>query len=193
MEWNQRLAALHEAELPDSDEVRNRELRHQLVRRLLDGPVLYFEQLTEQEMAYLTSQRRFLLDEIECATGLVAEIRQEGIALLDPYGDCADVGLPEVGTRGHATLLLAEWLATRLRNAMADGVSWDDVDQHLIELVITHREHWRKGVEQPAVRQSLAKEVIHRLEALGLVEFCLGRIFPRPAIARYALQREIRN
>lgn len=193
LDWNERLAVLHETELPDSDEVRNRELRHQLVRRLLDGPVLYFHQLTEQEMSYLTSQRWYLLDEIEHATGLVAEIRQEGIALLDPYGDCSDVGLPEVGTRGHVTLLLAQWLASRLRDGVADGVTWADVDQTLSQLVDVHRAHWRKGVDQPAVRQALATEVIFRLEALGLVEIRRGEIQPRPAIARYALQEDVEN
>ena len=46
----------------------------------------------------------------------------------------------------------------------------------------------KRGVEQPAVRQELMRDVLHRLEALGLIESRSGKIMPLPAIARYALK-----
>jgi uncharacterized protein (TIGR02678 family) len=187
MQWSDRLAAIHETELPDSDEARNRHIRHQLVRRLLDDPVLYFDQLTEPELDYLTSQRGHLLGEITRATGLEPELRREGIAMLDPVGDLTDTGLPEAGTRGHATLLMAEWLAARLRAGENGSVTWAEVDEHMAALTAQHGDRWRKGIDQLAARESLARDVVYRLEALGLLSIRRGEIVPRPAIARYAI------
>lgn len=196
MEWSERLAALHECDMPDSDEAQNRHLRHRLVTRLIEQSVVYFDQLTERELVYLTNQRNYLLREIESATGLVPEIRREGIALLDEVGDLSDISLPEAGTSGHATLLLAEWLATKLRSAtsesaagaLASGIDLAVVEERMAELAMKHREHWKRGVEQPSVRQAILREALDRLEALGLIEIRRGRVVPRPAIARYALE-----
>ncbi|HEX4131387.1 MAG TPA: TIGR02678 family protein [Pirellulales bacterium] len=196
LEWPERLMTLHECDMPDSDEAQNRYLRHRLITRLLEQPVVYFDQLTERELAYLTNQRNYLLREIEAATGLVPEIRREGIALLDKIGDLSDISLPEAGTLGHATLLLAEWLAAKLRSAASDsaasavgsGIEPTAVEERMVELAMEHREHWKRGVEQPSVRQAILREALDRLEALGLIEIRRGRIVPRPAIARYALE-----
>ncbi len=185
-----RLAALHETEHPDTDEVRNIQLRHQLVRRLLDEPVLYFDQLTQHQGDYLSNQRGYLLGEIVRATGLDPEIRQEGIALLDPYGDATDTGMPEAGTRGHAALLMAEWFAARLRSGQGQAASWEDVDGRFAELTAEHAAQWRRGIDQPAARDALAREVIYRLEALGLLALRRGEIRPLPAIARFAMGAE---
>jgi uncharacterized protein (TIGR02678 family) len=187
MPWEDRLPAVHQTDLPDSDEAQNRELRHRVVRRLLDQPVLYFDELTEHEMAYLANQRSYLLGEIIDATGLVPEIRKEGIALLDPIGDCSDMVLPEAGTRGHATLLVAQWLAERQRSGLALAATWTEVDGYMEHLAREHAGHWRRGVDQPAVRQALGRDVIFQLEALGLVEASSAGVRPRAAIARYAL------
>lgn len=187
MSWADRLAALHETEQPDTDEVHNLQLRHHLVRRLLDEPVLYLDQLTQQQADYLANQRSYILGEVARATGLEPEIRREGIALLDPHGDASDTGLPESGTRGHATLLMAEWFAERLRSGHAQGASWDDIDRHFVELAAAHAAHWRRGVDQPAARESLAREVMFRLESLGLVALRRGQLWPLPAVARFAL------
>jgi uncharacterized protein (TIGR02678 family) len=188
MDWNERLTALHARELPDSDDARNRQLRHQLVRRLLEQPVLYFDQLSEQEMVYLVNQRSYLLGEIEAATALVPEIRQEGIALLDAEGGLSDIALPEAGTLGHATLLLAEWFAQELRADEHVRLEFGRINERMARLADEHRERWKRGVDQPAVRQAIMNEALFRLEGLGLIEVRRGCILPRPAIARYALK-----
>ncbi len=107
----ERLAALTE-ELPaTTDDLRNRQIRHRLTRRLLDEPVLYHDDLDDAELAYLTGQRHAITSRITELTGLVAEVRAEGIAMVDPQDDLTDVRMPETGTEGHVTLLLAEHLA----------------------------------------------------------------------------------
>ena len=85
-----------------------RRLRSRLIRRLLDDPVVYYDELEHGEMDYFNSQRSRLLSQVEQATGMVPEIRKEGVAMLDRRGDATDLGLPEEGTDGHLTLLVAQ-------------------------------------------------------------------------------------
>src|SRR5207253_1579836 len=89
----------------------NQRIRHRLTRQLVDEPVLYYAELDDAERDYLTSQRAAITDRISELTGLVAEIRAEGIAMIDPDDDLTDVRMPDIGTEGHATLVLAEHLA----------------------------------------------------------------------------------
>ncbi len=111
----ERLAALNAEVLPDSDELRNQALRHRLTRRLLDDPVVYYHELTEAERGYLAMQRGQITQRINALTGLVAEARSEGLAMVDPEDDLTDLRMPEAGTNGHATLLVAEYLAAQQR------------------------------------------------------------------------------
>jgi Protein of unknown function (DUF2398) len=102
-----RIAELLADSLLETEDLRNRALRHHLTRRLLDDPVLYYHELT----AYLAGQRPALTRRICELTGLVAEVRAEGIAMVDPHDDLTDVRMPDTGTDGHLTVLLAEHLA----------------------------------------------------------------------------------
>jgi len=110
-EFEERLASIVEEPIPDTEDAQNRQIRVRLVRSLLDNPVLYYESLGERERAYLDRQRGFILRHIADATGLIPEVRAEGIAMVDDRGDMTDLALPEEGTEGHLTLLLAEYLA----------------------------------------------------------------------------------
>src|SRR5699024_2078225 len=103
--------ALHSEPPAYTEEESNRRLRHAVSRRLLCDPVVYYDELPEAERAYLIGQRVQLTRRLAEATGLVPELRAEGIALVDPDDHLTDVRMPEQGTDGHATLLLAEQLA----------------------------------------------------------------------------------
>jgi uncharacterized protein (TIGR02678 family) len=70
---DERLAAVLGEARPDTEDLRNRAVRHRLARRLLDDPVLYYADLTEEELAYLTSQRTHLLRRLADCTGRVPE------------------------------------------------------------------------------------------------------------------------
>jgi uncharacterized protein (TIGR02678 family) len=188
--FEERLAAIVEEPAPDSEDGQNRQIRVRLMRRLLDDPVLYYEDLTPQERGYLDRQRAFLLRHIREATGLTAEVRAEGIALLDHRGDMTDVGLPEEGTDGHLTLLLAEFLANRLRKDPGGSIGFAALRAHTAELIAKHRRHWRKDASAPGADRLLAEATVERLEALRLVRRVPGGVQPRPAIARYALAEE---
>ena len=121
-DFDARVAELIAEPEPVSDDLRTRAIRHRITRRLLDDPVVYYDDLSEAELAYLTSQRSALTKRISERTGLVAEIRAEGIAMVDPRDELTDVRMPEVGTDGHVALLITEYLA--VRTTMAPAARW---------------------------------------------------------------------
>jgi len=182
-----RMEAMQAMARPEGEEPRSRELQYRLVRRMLDDSVVYQDDLNEHEIEYLRFQRARLVNELEEATGLAAEIRQEGIALLDADGDLSDFRLPEQGTRGHAVLLVAEWLADRRCDGSSGTVSIDELRDYLAELAVEHESHWRKNVSGEDGVQMLTDDVVRVLESLRLVLVRGHRIQPLPAIARYRL------
>jgi uncharacterized protein (TIGR02678 family) len=189
--FSERLTAIVGESLPEGDEARNRRLRITLTRRLLDDAVVYYDELEEEARAYLTSQRAHLLRQIHEATGLVGEVRKEGIALVDPEGTLTDLGMPEEGTEGHATLLVAEFLAGEARRTAdsAGGrfVPIEAVIAHLATKKREHRTHWRKDALLPGAEEGLAREALARLAALRLVR-CSGEgVLPLPALGRFRL------
>jgi uncharacterized protein (TIGR02678 family) len=181
-----RLRGITEELVPDSEEGRNRAIRHRLARRLLDDPVLYYDELSDAERAYLSSQRGFLVRRLTEATGLVAETRAEGLALLDPTSEATDLTMPEEGTDGHATLLLAEHLATLARERPGVPVALSVLEARLAELATEHRAHWRKGTTEPGAVAVLCRLAVDRLEALGLARRRDGGVIPMPGLARFA-------
>jgi uncharacterized protein (TIGR02678 family) len=192
-ELEAQLAALADEQAqPDTAESQSRAIRSLLVRRLLDDPVLYYRTLSPESRAYLDRQRGFLLRELAEATGLEAEVRAEGIALADLDGDCSDIGLPEEGTEGHVTLLLATWLAEKLRETPSSPstlITADAVRQQTARLIRKHRHHWRKEVTQKGAETWLTQLVLGRLAGLALIEYQVGGgIVPLPALGRYALR-----
>lgn len=185
---DERLAAIADEPVPDIEEARNRRLRWHLVRRLLDDPVVYYDELSPEQLAYLHSQRPRLMREIHDATGLIPEVRREGIALVDDRGDVTDLGIPEEGTEGHVTLLLAEYLAQQLRRDSQVVLSRAAIHQQTARLIEEHRGHWRKNVTEPGAEVRLADETLERLEALRLVRTTEAGLHPLPAVARYAVR-----
>ncbi|MEU3897175.1 TIGR02678 family protein [Streptomyces sp. NPDC045251] len=175
----------------ESDELRFRAIRWKLTRRLLDDPVLYYDELTDDELVYLTRQRGFITARISELTGLVAEVRAEGIAMVDPPpelrpggapNDLTDVRMPEQGTHGHVTLLLAQHLAR------APGpVTPSELALRVRELATEHGSFWSKSAREPGAEPTLVGQALTRLEALGLVERTARGVVPRPALARYAV------
>lgn len=81
--------------MPLTEDVRSRRIRSRLVRALLDDPFLYFHELNEEERLYLEQHRSYLLSQISEATGLVAEIRRDGIAMIDEGCGLTDVSFEE--------------------------------------------------------------------------------------------------
>ena len=179
--FEERLAELGAEVLPDSDELRNRALRHTLTRRLLDDPVLYADELSDAERTYLTTQRGALTRRISELTGLVAEVRAEGVAMVDPDDDLTDLRMPEQGTDGHVALLIAEHLAGR-----GGTVARDELHLLVTGWALEHAGFWRRSAGVPGAEVELVEQAVARLTALGLVsEDSAGAVRGRPALDRY--------
>jgi uncharacterized protein (TIGR02678 family) len=184
-----RLAELTAEPIAETDELRNQALRRMLTRRLLDEPVLYYDELAEDERAYLVAQRHNITGRISEATRLLAELRAEGIAMVDPDDELTDVRMPEQRTGGHVTLLVAEYLAARARAPRAELLAF------VRRAAQTHASYWRKGVTDPGAETGLLDIALEKLAALRLIEVDTevtrdgtGTVIRgRPAIARFAL------
>ena len=184
--FEERLAELTAEPVAESDELRNQALRRRLTRRLLENPVVYYDELDEDERVYLLSQRHAITRRIEEATGLIPEMRAEGIAMVDPDDELTDVRMPEQRTDGHVTLLVAEYLARR------DQATLDELRAFARQAAAEHRAYWRKGVTEPGAEAELVAVALEKLSALRLVEEGVAAggghvVRSRPAIARFAL------
>jgi uncharacterized protein (TIGR02678 family) len=185
--FEDRLTALAAEPLPETDDLRLRSLRHAMTRRLLDDPVVYYADLTEAERAYLVNQRVTITRRITELTGLIPEMRAEGIAMVDPDDTLTDVRMPEQGTDGHVTLLIATKIAT-------DGVAptLPELTGFVQAQAKTHASYWRKTATEPAAAADLAEQAVAKLEALNLVtripdDHGRIRIHPRSALMRFAM------
>jgi uncharacterized protein (TIGR02678 family) len=182
----ERIGALVEELHVDTEDARRRALRFRLARRLVDDPVVYYGDLSEEEREYLHRARVAILRPILEATGLIAEVRAEGIALVDPDRELTDVSLPEEGTGGHVALLVAEFLATRVRSGDR-CVLRGEVEQHVRDLAAVHGKYWRKSAREPGAEVQLTAEALDYLFGLDLARPTAGGVEPCAAVARFAL------
>ena len=185
--FEERLAALAAEPMPETDDLRLRSLRHAMTRRLLDDPVVYYADLTEAERTYLINQRVSITRRISGLTGLIPEMRAEGIAMLDPDDTLTDVRMPEAGTDGHVTLLVATKIAT-------DGAAptLPELVGFVREQAKAHSSYWRKSATEPAAAADLAEQAVAKLAALNLVkrihdDHGRTRVHPRSALMRFAV------
>jgi uncharacterized protein (TIGR02678 family) len=179
-------AALHEPPPAYTEEEAHRRLRHAVTRRLLCDPVVYYDELPEAERDYLLSgQRVAVTRRIAEATGLVPEMRAEGIAMVDPEDQLTDVRMPEQGTDGHATLLLAEHLA------VSGATEVTALRRRVKALAKENASYWRKTTREPGAENAIVAEALDRLVGLGLVRVeGIGPeavVRPLPALRRFAL------
>lgn len=186
---NELIEQLTFTDVPETPQAQNEELQHRLVRRLLDDPVMYFDELTPREYEYFNMQGERILREIRSVTGMEVERRAEGVALLTPDGAWTDLGLPESGTRGHATLLLAEWFGSRLRDCIEIEcrIHHDEVFRYVQELAEELQSRWRKNAGTKEGLRQIYRDAIDILQSLSLIDVRKDCVIPRPAVARYRI------
>lgn len=197
-EVDELIEQLNFTEIPETPQAQNEELQHCLVRRLLDDPVMYFDELTAREYEYFYMQGERILKELRSATGMEVERRAEGVALLTPVAIWTDLGLPESGTRGHATLLLAEWFGSRLRacTEIECRIDHDEVFRYVQELAKEYQPRWRKDAGTKEGVRQICRDAVDILQSLSLIDVRSNWVIPRPAVARYRLgelERAISN
>ncbi|TVQ70361.1 MAG: TIGR02678 family protein [Chromatiaceae bacterium] len=181
----QRLQAITARFIPDTDEGRRRTLRQDLTARLLDDPVVYWDDLDEDARQYLTMQRSAITRRISEAADLVPEARAEGIAMVDPQRSLSDQHMPHEGTEGHVTLLVADHLA----RAPADSrFTLDEVATQITRWRQQYRRYWRRSAAEPGAERALARQALEQLRGLRLIRLSVDdTIEPLPALARFAV------
>ncbi len=173
---------------PDTEDGANLRLRHRLMRRLVEEPVVYLRDLSDAERSYLTSQRPFLIEHLAAGAGLEVEVRREGLLAIDPSGELTDLAFPSTGTLSHAALLLAEHLAGRARSTPERRLEVPrcELENVMAERVARYGHLWSKQVrDDPAGASRLLDDALERLELMGLIDRRSGSVEPLPAIARY--------
>jgi uncharacterized protein (TIGR02678 family) len=186
---DERLAAVVTEHTADSDEGRRTALRHHLARRLLDDPVVYLDTLDADLRAYFVNQRGPMATRLCEASGLAAEQRAEGLALVDDDGVLTDVAMPAEGTEAHVTLLVAEFLSDRSRASaqIAAGVPTGEIVAFVAAARIRYGTYWRKSAREAGAEHELAHTALERLQKLQLVTWNGDAVRPLPALARFAV------
>ena len=175
---------------PEGKDARNQRIRTRIIRCLLDDTLIYLDDLNEEERDYLSSQRPHIVRILEDATGLSAEVRSEGIALVDSHGDATDMGMPEEGTEGHLALLMAEHLAQYHRETPGQSIRREDLVAFCADMRKRYGSYWRKDAREPGAESWLCKRTLERLQALKLLTKTEEGFLPRAAIARYRISAE---
>jgi uncharacterized protein (TIGR02678 family) len=165
---------------------RNLWLRHSVTRRLLDDPVLYYDELSDAQRAYLATPtgRRVVRQAVKEA-GLVLEERAEGMLLVDPDAIATDDRFPEERNHAkHAALLLLDRLVAADR-PVADA----DLVAYVAEL-LERFPAWAKTYQSEGGAARLAADAIDVLCGFSLARRTAGGVQARPAAVRYALGGE---
>ncbi|MDP9791646.1 uncharacterized protein (TIGR02678 family) [Catenuloplanes nepalensis] len=173
------VAALVREDRYDDDAER---LRHSLVRRLLDDPVVYFDELTEAERAYATgvAGRRVIRAAVEEA-GLQLEERAEGMLAIDPDAVATDERFPaENSVPAQTALLLLDSILAAHPEPVPRTVLADRIAARFAELPAWARTYRSDGGAQRLLGEALAVLERFKLTIDG------EAIRVRPAAARYA-------
>lgn len=88
------------------------EIARRVRRALVERPVVYIDDLAPEERPVLVQER--IVADVELFTGLRAERRAEGVALIDTSGRLSDTRFPGTGTLAQVALLLAGEIADRV-------------------------------------------------------------------------------
>lgn len=171
----------HSDHAPRSEVQRNLWLRHSVFRRVVDDPVLYFDDLTDDERAYLASPTgRQLLRKAADQGGFVLEEREEGVLFVDVDGIATDTRFPDdAGNAKIAALLLLD--------SMTGPVTVEQVRMSTAEL-LDRFPRWAKTYRGDDGVAQLTSDALGVLIAFGLARVSGGLVRPLPAAARYAVR-----
>ncbi|MEU1389350.1 MULTISPECIES: TIGR02678 family protein [unclassified Nonomuraea] len=158
--------------------------RHSVIRRLLDEPVVYRDELTPAQAAYAASLTgRGMIRRAAEEAGFVLEERAEGLLLVDTEATATDTRFPDDG--GHAkvaALLLLDLLVT------AGPLPAGRLDEEAAEL-LRRFPQWARAYQSDGGAPRLAADALAVLAMFGLARRTGDRVAALPAGARYRVDR----
>jgi uncharacterized protein (TIGR02678 family) len=144
--------------------------RHRVRRLLIETPVVYTDELTEEERDWLRRSQRREQRILEDFAGLRTEIRAEGVALIDPEQELTDTQFPGTGTVAWAALLLAGRLAAELTPASGTAgvpIPGGRIEEHLRLLTDEHRGAWSKELTgSPELLTDAVLDLLHQMRLI---------------------------
>ena len=171
----------HDGTAPRSEVQRNLWLRHSIFRRLVDDPVLYFDDLRPDERAYLASPTgRQLLRRAAEQGGFALEERAEGVLLVDVDAVATDTRFPDDASNAKVAALL-------MLDSMSGPSTVEQLELKAAEL-LERFPRWAKSYRADDGPQQLTTDALAVLTAFGLVHREGGLVRPLPAAARYAVR-----
>jgi uncharacterized protein (TIGR02678 family) len=164
-----------------SEVQRNLWLRHSVLRRLVDDPVVHLDDLSAEERAYLSSPTgRQLVRRAAEQAGFELEERAEGLLLVDVDAIATDSRFPDdSGTAKVAALLLLDALTGPTTVPQLESAAAALLDRF---------PRWAKSYRGEDGARALAVDAVAVLTGFGLARSANGVVRPLPAAARYAVQ-----
>jgi uncharacterized protein (TIGR02678 family) len=166
-----------------SDVQRNLWLRHSIFRRVVDDPVVYREDLSPAELAYISSPTgRQLLKRAAEQGGFLLEERAEGVLFVDPDGLATDGKFPDDSSNAKVAALLLLDVITAAEGGLAP-------EQLNVEAARLLREFpkWAKGYRGEDGKEQLVADAVAVLTEFGLARFSGELVVALPAASRYTL------
>ena len=147
--------------LVDRSDQRQSSSRAWMRSALLEEPVLYRSDLSDDEWTELRRRLGEESDIFEEMFGLRLEARAEGVAAIDPEDGMTDSRFPRNGTVAHAALLLIN----RLTASGSPSVARYKVVENVASLAGEHGRYWSQLADDPEGLTDAALELLqdHRL------------------------------
>ena len=158
-------------------------LRHSLLRRLVDEPVVHFDDLDPEQREYAaTPTGRQVIRRAAAQAGFVLEERAEGLLLIDPEAVATDTTFPDSGSTAKVAALLLLDDLVGAGHAMTMGEL-----AVAAEAALRRFPSWAKAYQQADGAHRLAEDALAVLEAFGLVRQDGSLVRALPVAARYAV------
>ncbi|MCT9934527.1 TIGR02678 family protein [Planotetraspora sp. A-T 1434] len=163
----------------------NRALHHAVMRRLVDDPVVYFDDLPTDQREYFLAHMQELVQALRAGLGVRVEVRAEGAAIVDE--ELTDLEFPKTSAASFAALVMAERLFREVADA-PDRTDWIGATR-LLELSSEVAARLSKAMtainQKPVDGEHTWQAVAPILIGLELIITVPGGILVRPALARY--------
>jgi uncharacterized protein (TIGR02678 family) len=174
-----------------TEDGQTRRLRHRVARRLVEEPVVYLSELPEDERTYYQSSQRPHLDRrVALYTGLKAERRAEGTAMVDPATQSrqlTDLRFPADVADRQAALLLCDTLAQRYYEGEPPPTR-AELRATVRGLLERFAAHWGRDTDGESVAL-LLEQALSVLTRMKLVSVDDDQVIALPALARFSAAR----
>ncbi|WP_206830195.1 TIGR02678 family protein [Alicyclobacillus fructus] len=167
--------------------------RHRVIRRFLVEPVVYDADFSDDERRYVQTQRSFLVDRIEQATGLVGRRFREGLLFTWTESTSEFELFPGDSTLSDVCLLVAHALVQRVRAGDASITPADDGRYHMpltgleavvMELRERHAARWSKELREKGIA-ALTRDLLTTMAEWRFVHWDGADVWLLPALSRY--------